>query len=343
MKAVYIDEHGGYDKLKYSENFQEPQLRAGEVLLRNFATTVNHVDTLVRSGYPGIQMPLPHIPGGDLTGEIVEVSKDVKEFKPGQRVVSYPLITCGNCVYCRSGDANLCASWQYFGLHRWGGYAEYVAVPAESLIPLPNNVDFSDAATLPVAGLTAYHALFGVSNIKRGDTFLVWGGSGGVASFAIQMAKAAGARVITSTMEREKVEKLRELGADLILTDHDDQILGQIKDFTNGDGVDVAMDYVGPKTFATSFDALKKGGKLLLLGQITGRETTLNIHMAYLRHISILGLYLGRKEEMGKLISLVSEKKIRPVIFRNLPLNKAAEGQKMLKDSAHFGKIVLTI
>jgi len=341
MKAVHLQGHGGLEQLIYSDELPTPEPRAGEVLLRNRATTVNRVDLLVRSGYPGIEIGLPHVPGGDLSGEVADLGAGVEEVVVGDRVVVYPLVTCGVCGYCGGDAANLCANWKYFGLHRWGGYAEYAVVPASCLVPLPDEVSHVEAATLPVAGLTAYHGLLGLSDLAPGGTLFIWGGSGGVASFAIQLARRAGARVIVSTRREAKADRLRELGTDVVLGAEPAAIKAKVLGLTEGAGVDIVMDYVGPPTFATSVELLKKGGTLLLLGQIEGREASLNIHQAYLKHIRIQGLYLGHKHELETLVRLVAKGAIRPEVHTQLPLSRAADAQRLMRDGDHLGKIVI--
>lgn len=342
MRAVQLQRHGGPEALVFSEDLPTPKPGPGEVLLRNHATSVNRVDLLVRSGYPGIEIPLPHILGGDLSGEVAELGAGVNGVARGDRVVVHPLVTCGTCTYCRSGAANLCANWKYFGLHRWGGYAEYVVAPAACLVPLPREVHHGDAATLPVAGLTAYHGLL-LSNLGPDDTLFVWGGSGGLATFAVQLALRLGARVIVSTRDDTKAARLRELGAEVVVGREPASIKGELLDMTEGAGIDVVVDYVGPPTFAASVEMLKKGGTLLLMGQLEGRETTLNIHQAYLKHIRIQGLYLGHKRELEALVALVADGSVRPEVYKQLPLSDAGEAQMLMATGEHVGKIVLSI
>lgn len=342
MRAVQLRRHGEPEALDFSEDLPTPKPGPGEVLLRNHATSVNRVDLLVRSGYPGIEIPLPHISGGDLSGEVAELGPGVNGVTPGERFVAYPLVTCGTCGYCRGGAFNLCANWKYFGLHRWGGYAEYVVVPAGCLVPLPSEVPHSDAATLPVAGLTAYHGLL-LSDLGRNETLFVWGGSGGLATFAIQLAHRLGARVIVSTRDDTKAARLRELGAEVVVGSEPASIKTEVLDMTSGAGLDVVVDYVGPPTFAASVEMLKKGGTLLLMGQLEGRETTLNIHQAYLKHIRIQGLYLGHKRELVALVALVAEGSLKPEIYKQLPLSEAAEAHRLMATGKHVGKIVLSM
>lgn len=340
MKAIVMFEHGGTEKLTYVQDFAEPVAKDNEVIVNVSATGVNRVDIVVRNGYPGIPTKLPHIPGGDIAGTVDSVGKNVKSWKPGDRVVAWPLISCKTCALCKEGKENLCLNWQYFGMHRHGGYAQKVAVPADSLIRLPESISFEDAIALGVAGLTAYHGLTSVGELRKGETMLIWGGSGGVGTIAIQLAKRIGATVIATVGKEEKRAPIEKLGADMVLNHYTDDVQAELsKRFPIG--IDMIIDYVGPATFSKSFAMLKKGGRMLLCGILTGRETNFSIHQTYLRHLSVKGLYLGTKNEMQELINLTARKEIRPLIGKTLPLAEAASAQTMMEKGEHIGKIVL--
>jgi NADPH:quinone reductase-like Zn-dependent oxidoreductase len=341
MRAIVLREHGGIEKLEVERDFPVPELGEHDVLVRVRATTVNRIDLVVRGGYPGINIPFPHIPGADIAGEIAEIGSSVKAFRIGDRVIAWPLIACGACEQCQKNQRWLCLNWKYFGLHIDGSYAEYAKVPEESLIRLPEKISFEEAATLPVAGLTAYHALITVGKLTQGETALIWGGSGGLGTFAVQIAKRLGARVITTVGKDSKRERIESLGADLVLNHYKENIVSEIQKFTDGNGVEVVLDSIGAETFATSFQLLKKGGRLLLCGLLTGRDATLNLHLTYLKHLSILGLYLGEKHELESLLSWVQEGKIKPVIDQRLELSEAGRAQQRIESREQLGKIVL--
>jgi NADPH:quinone reductase-like Zn-dependent oxidoreductase len=342
MKAVSIVEHGGPEVLRYAEDLPRPAVGPGEVLVRQHSAGLNYLDTLLRRGYPGLALPLPHSPGGDIAGEVAELGDSVTGWRTGDRVVVYPIINCGACQLCREGRPNLCLNWRFIGMHTPGGYQEYVAVPAANLIRLPESVSYRDAAALPVAGLTAYHGIMTVGQLQPGQTFFIWGGAGGLGNIAVQLAKAQGARVIATAGTEEKLELLRGLGADLVINRHTQDAAALVREFAPN-GVDLIIDYVGPQTFPTSFELLKKGGKLLLCGIITGREAMVSLHMTYLRHLSILGLYMGLKEELAALVELLAEGRVKPVIQQTLPLSEAAEGHRRLEAGAVVGKLVFEI
>ncbi len=338
MKAMILRAHGPSDALEYVEDFPTPSIADDHVLVRVKATSVNRIDMVIAAGYPGLSIPMPHIVGGDIAGVIEQCGSKVRNYKVGDRVISWPITIPDSEL--DNPDSFLSDNWRYFGMHMHGSYAEYVAVPESSLVALPENVSFEDAATLPISGLTAHHAIYDVAALKPGQSFLLWGGSGGFGTLALQLAKSAGATVITTAGKADKAEVLKSLGADYVFNHYSDDVGAEVRKLFPG-GVDCVLDYVGPKTFPTSFSLLRKGGTLLLCGMLTGRETTLNIQLTYLRHISIRGLYLGRKSELEKLVHLLSEGKIRTHIHAIMPLREAAAAHRIINSGDYVGKIVL--
>lgn len=342
MRAVYFDEHGDIDKLIYTTDYPEPEISDDEILVKVCATSVNHADFVIRRGYPGLTLPLPHIAGGDIAGEVFKIGKNVTDFSIGERVMAWPLVACGECELCKAGQENICLNWQYFGMHRHGGYAEFVNVPAKSLVKLPENVSYDQAIACGVAGLTAFHAIHGVGKLLNGETFFIWGGSGGLGTMAVQIAKSVGATVIATVGKESKKELLYKLGADFVFNHYDDDVQAEVMKL-RPNGVEMIIDYVGPATFGKSFNMLRKGGRVLLCGIISGRETNVSLHLTYLRHLSILGLYLGTKQELEQLLALVSIGEIKPVLSQKFPLEDAQKAQRMLAEGGCVGKIIIEI
>jgi len=344
MKAIILNENGGLDKLVYKEDFPEPGIKPGEVLVNIKATSINRADLVVRNGYPGLSLKFPHILGGDIAGVVYKTGNSVKHFKEGDRVLSWPMSVEADDEWVKKGRPGLSPSWRYFGMHRNGSYAEYAAVPESSLIHLPENVSFEDAACLPVAGLTAYHAVHTVGNLQKDETFFIWGGTSGLGIIAIQLARAIGAKVFATAGYEYKTSHLHKMGVINVFNHRsgiaiDDEVLT----LTGGKGIDVVLDYVGPEAFPKNFNMVKKGGRILLCGILTGREAMVSLHQTYLRHISLLGLYLGEKHELEALVQMVSEGKVKPHIGERLELKDAAKGHQLLAEGKVIGKVVLTI
>lgn len=339
MKALVLTKHGDTSGLELRE-LPTPTPAANEVLVRVEASGVNHMDVLIRRGYPGIPVKLPHVLGGDVVGTITALGDGVRGLQAGQRIVAAPVSGCGACELCREGRRFLCLSWQYLGFHRAGGYAEYVTVPAESAVPLPAHVDAAAASALPVAGLTAFHAIHGVGAMKRGQTLFLWGGTGAMGSMTVQIAKAAGIRAFVTASSPERRQLALELGAELALDPKDPELDAKVR-AVSPNGVDAVLDFIGAETFPRSFNLAKKGGQVLLCGMIGGREVPFSIHQAYLRHLAIKGLYLGSREELEALVVLVAAGAVKPHVGARLPLARAAEGQLLLERRESVGKIAL--
>jgi len=337
MRAMTITSYGGPEVFKLANDFPDPvpsTVPGGEeVLVRVAATGVNRMDILVRNGYPGLKTPLPHICGADIAGTLLE---------SGERVVVYPLLSCGNCSACRVGHTNLCLAWRSIGLHVKGGYAEFVAVPKENIFPLPDSVTFEEAVSLPVAGLTAYHALRTVGSIGRGDTVFIWGGGGILGSMALQIARDAGARTIAAAGSDDRLAALRAQGADVVVDRRTDDVLARVANETDG-GVDIVLDSVGGATFQRSLAMLTNGGRLLACGILGGRSAEINIHLTYYHHRSVQGLFLGTKADMAAVIRLVAERRVVPPIDSVMPISEAADAHRKLEAGLHRGKIVLAL
>lgn len=336
MRAMTIAEYGGPEVLTMVEDFPDPTPSSNrnepeQVVIKVAATGVNRMDILVRSGYPGVKPPLPHVCGADIAGTLVET---------GERVVVYPLIACGSCPACRAGKPNLCHIWKSIGMHVKGGYAEYAVVPAQNVFPLPPEISFEEAVSIPVAGLTAYHALMTVGKVQPGETVFVWGGGGILGSMAVQIARDAGARTIAVAGSDQRIEALQNLGVDIVLDRRREDVVARVSQETDG-GVDVVLDPIGAATLEQSQTMLTNGGRLLLCGILGGRDAEINIHLTYFHHRSIHGLFLGTREDMEAVTRLVAERRVLPLIDSVLPLAEAAEAHRKLEAGKHTGKIVL--
>lgn len=342
MRAIIIPRHGGAEVLSSVDDFPEPVAGNREAVVEVAATTVNQMDLLVRNGYPNRAIPLPHVPGGDVAGTVLSVGKEVTTVQVGDRVLVYPLLSCGKCTLCRSGKPNLCSNWQTVGIHHHGGYAEKVAVPAENLIRLPDTVGFEAAATLPVAGLTAHHALASIGGLGSGELAVVWGAAGGLGSMAVQLAKKLGARVAAVTSTERRKRALEGLKADFVIDRSGGSVAEQVREIAP-EGADFVFDTIGAATYAQSLSMLRNGGRLVSCGILGGRETALNIHMVYYHHLTIRGVFLGTIEDMRAMVGHVADGSIVPLIDSVLPLEQAAEGQRMLETGRHVGKLVLKV
>jgi NADPH:quinone reductase-like Zn-dependent oxidoreductase len=340
MKAIIFSEHGGPEVLRYTE-VQEPRISAGEVLVRVRACALNHLDLWVRRGLPGVSIPLPHIPGSDIAGEVAKVGEMVTRVKVGQKVLLAPGLSCGQCPQCLAGADNTCRRYTLIGYMVEGGCAEYVKVPEVNVVPIPGDLSFDEAAAVPLVFLTSWHMLIARAKLQPGECALVLGAGSGIGSAAIQIAKLIGARVIATAGSEEKLAKAKTLGADEVINHGKQSIADEVKKLTDRRGVDVVFEHVGTATWDASVASLAPNGRLVTCGATTGYEAKLNLRVLFSRHISILGSYMGSKAELYAVLQLIGERKLHAVIDRTLPLAQCAQAHELLEHREQFGKIVL--
>ena len=338
MKAVRIHEFGGPEVLRY-EDVSDPQPRKDQVLIRVKACALNHLDVWVRKGLPGVS--LPHILGSDIAGEIVAVGDYLTGFTPGQRVLLAPMHFCNRCAKCVAGLQNQCREFTVLGNGVDGGYCELIAVPAVNVIPIPDSLDFDQAASLPLVFLTAWHMLVGRAGIRLGQTVLVLGAGSGVGIAAIQIAKMFHARVITTAGDEKKLEKARALGADYGINHYQQKISQEVRKITNKEGVDIVVEHVGVATWEESMKSLKPGGAIVTCGATTGPNVAFDLRFLFSRQLSMLGSYMGTMGELHDVLSHVFAGRLKPVVDRTFPLKDARAAHEYLEASQMFGKVVL--
>jgi len=340
MKAVRFHAHGGADVLRYEE-IPEPLAGPGEALVRVRACALNHLDLWQRRGLERVKIPFPHISGADVAGE-VEYSPD-GEFAPGRRVMLQPGLSCGRCAACLDGRDNECPKYDVLGYRSDGGYAEYVRVPVQNLIAIPDAISFIEAAAFPLAFLTAWHMLITRARLRAGDDVLVLGAGSGVGQAAIQVAWRHGARVFATAGADEKLAKARQLGAYEVINHETEDLPARVREFTNGRGVDVVVEHVGTATWDRSLKCLVRGGRLVTCGATSGHDASIDLRVLFTRQLSLLGSYMGRKAELLRATQFLFAGELRPVVDRTYPLAEAAEAHRRLESRQSFGKIVLVV
>ena len=341
MHAVRFHQHGGPEVLRHEE-VPDPEPAPGEVLVRVRACALNHLDLWERRGLARVAIPLPHIPGSDVAGE-VSVS-NVPGVRVGLRVMLQPGVSCGRCEACLSGRDNECPCYEVLGyLNHPGGYAEYVKAPAQNLVPIPDAIDFVHAAAFPLTFLTAWHMLITRARLQRGEDVLVLAAGSGVGQAAIQIAVLHGARVFATAGSEEKLERARSLGAGEVIHHHQQDIAAEIRRMTNNRGVNVVIEHVGEATWARSVRSLARGGRLVTCGATTGAKGALDLQALFAKQLTIQGSYMGTKGELIRASRFFFAGRLAPVIDRTYPLNQAALAQQRLEESGQFGKIVLEV
>ncbi|MGA8186130.1 MAG: zinc-binding dehydrogenase, partial [Terriglobia bacterium] len=282
-----------------------------------------------------------HIVGSDISGEVAQVGALATHAKVGERVLLAPGIACGQCEACWKGLDSACRSYTIFGVMVDGGYAEYVKSPAMNVIPIPGDLSFEEAASVPLVFLTAWHMLLGRAKLQPGEDVLVVGAGSGVGIAAIQVAKLVGCRVITVAGTDEKLEKARALGADEGINHTRQSIAEEVSRLTGKRGVDVIVEHVGQAVWEDCFNSLATYGRLVTCGVTSGGEVKLNVQALFGRQRAVLGSFMGGKGELMDVLKLIGQRKLKPVIDSVFPLAEAAEAQKKMESRDFFGKIVL--
>ena len=342
MRAVVFHEHGEPNVLVVEER-PRPVPRADEVLVEVRACALNHLDVWVRRGIPGLKLSMPHILGNDVAGTVAEVGELVSNVAPGDRVLLSPGVSCGHCAQCLAGDDNLCPSYDILGHGIDGGYAEFVVAPARNAHAIPPGLSFEQAAAIPLTFLTAWHMLITRAGLKPGESVLVLAAGSGVGTAAIQIAKLVGARVIATASTDEKLERARELGADdAVNYTAEPQFHKTVRRLTEGKGVEVVVEHVGAATWEMSLASLARNGRLVTCGATTGFDAKIDLRHLFFKHLSVLGSFMGRHDELVRLLPFFEDGRLRPVVDRVLPLERAAEAHRLMGDRAQFGKLVLT-
>jgi NADPH:quinone reductase-like Zn-dependent oxidoreductase len=340
MKCVRIHEHGGVDKLCY-EDIPEPTPAPDEVLVHVNAVSINHLDIWIRKGLRSRAIALPRILGSDAAGVVEAVGSTVKNGEVGNRVAVAPGEGCGICEQCLAGKDNFCRRYIIRGENADGVDAEYIAVPARSIIPISERLSFEDAAAVPLVFLTAWQMLVDRARVQPDEDVLIMAAGSGVGSAGVQIAKLFGARVIATASTDEKLLKAKELGADEGINHSTANVLEETQRLTNKKGVDIVFDHIGKDTWQQSIRCLARGGRLVTCGATTGAEAMTDLRYVYFKQLSILGSTMGSRASLFRIFRYVEEGKLKPVIDTILPMSAVAEGHRRVEERKHFGKIIL--
>ena len=342
MKSVYFDKYGGPEVLQYGES-PMPEPGPGQALVKLEAAALNHADLFVRAGWPGLRIKLPHIPGADGAGEVAALGQGVKNWTVGQRVVIDASICLEEDEFTRSGQDNLCKHWHLLGETLPGTYAEYVTLPAVNLLEIPKDFPAQKAAAAALVFLTAWHSLVKRGKLQKGETVLIVGASGGVSTASIQVAQYLGAQVIVVGSGAEKLKLAGTLGADhLIDRSKEEDWSKTVYALSDKRGVDVVVDNVGI-TFPLSMRSLRKGGRLLTVGNTGGPKFEIDNRYIFAKHLSILGSTMGTHADFAEVMALVFAGKLKPVIDSSFPLKEARAAHERLEKGEQLGKILLEI
>jgi NADPH:quinone reductase-like Zn-dependent oxidoreductase len=354
MRAMLMTARGGPEVLR-AGTLPDPQPGPGQVLIRVRATALNHLDLWVRSGVAGRHLPLPHLLGSDVAGEVTAIgpqveddslgmqgARDIDNLTVGDRVLVNPGISCGRCRACLAGRDNLCPSYRIIGEHVHGGYGEYLVVPRQNVETLPTDLSFSQGAAIPLASLTAWQ-MVQKARVQPGETVLVMAAGSGVSTWAIQIARLHGATVIAVAGSDEKTARARALGAEHTINYRETDYVKAVKAITNGQGVEVALDHTGADNWGSTIHALAWGGRLVTCGATSGNEAVTPLAHVFYRQLEILGSTMASKSALPAILDHVRAGRLKPAVATAMPLDAASEAHRLMESRDFFGKIVLEV
>lgn len=340
MKAMVVARHGDVDGLEMRE-IETPSPTGRQVLVRVHACGVCRRDILVRrTSRPGLSNPL--VLGHEIAGTVAALGPDARDFKIGDRVVSTQReFVCGCCTMCRTDREALCADLRFLGQEAMGGNAEFVNVMDDNLVRLPDNISFEAGSIVGCPVGTSYNAVIDTGDVRPGERVLLTG-MGGLGIHAVQIARTCGAYVIAATRSREKAKVIEELGADCVVVAPDGRFARGVREATGGRGADVAIDTVGSAVFHEIRRSVVMGGRVVLVGEVTGTPIELDMAMIYRRGLTIRSATSTSRRQLEMALRLVESGRVKPMIARTMLLADAAIAHRMVEDNAVTGRIVLT-
>jgi zinc-binding alcohol dehydrogenase/oxidoreductase len=328
VKAIRIHEDGGPEVLRY-EDAPDPQAAAGEVLISLRAASLNRLDVWVRRGLPSV--PKPRILGADGAGVVAALGDGVDGFADGQRVVINPGL--------EHGDGRITV----IGEHTDGTHAELIAVPAENVHPLPDDLTFEQAAAFPLVYETVYRMLVTRAGLQEGEWLLAWGIGSGIGTATLALGTALGARVIATSSSDDKLARAAELGAAVTINHASEDVAARVKEATEGSGADVVVEHVGEATWQTSLAAAAPGARVAVCGATTGPNPKAALHRVWWKQLTILGSSMGTRADFAGAYELVAAGRAPVVVDSVFPLADARAAHERMERGEHMGKIVLRI
>ena len=340
MQAVQYTDRGGREVVTYDET-PDPVAGPGDVLVDVRAGALNHLDVWTREGLPGLDLEMPHVPGSDAAGVVVEIGEAVERFAAGDRVAVDAGGYCGQCEFCRHGEPTMCVDYEILGEHRPGVHAERVAVPEDNLVEVPVGVDWETAAAAPLVFGTAWRMVVTRADLAPGETVLVLGASGGVGHAAVQIADFAGAEVFATASSERKLDYARDIGADHAINYETADFADAVREETGKRGVDVVVDHVGGDTWNDSLRSLAHGGRLVTCGATAGGRPQTPIPRVFGNQLSILGSTMATPGELDDVLAKVWDGTFEVRVRETLPMSETARGHELLEDREGFGKVVV--
>ncbi len=340
MKAVRIHKHGELNKLIY-DDIPEPVIKPGKIKIQIKATSINHLDIWVRIGLPRLPVPLPIILGSDGAGTIIEIGSEIDEYNVGDDVLIQPGTFCRECQHCKSGKENYCLEYGILGETENGTQAEYVVLDPANVHLKADHLTYEEAASMPLVFMTAYQMLIKRAQLQSSDSVLVYGGSSGVGSAAIQICRELGANVIATAGNDEKCEYSEKMGANHTVNHNQDHWLDEIKNITNQSGVNVVFEHIGPATWSQSLIILAKGGRIVTCGATTGASVRINLAHLFMKQHSILGSTMSDIQSFNEVMNKISEQKYTPIVDKIFPMEDIRLAHEYIEERRQIGKVIV--
>lgn len=344
MRALTIDVHGGTDVIRYREDVASPQLLApGQVRVRLRAVALNRLDLWTIGGLPGVTITPPWILGADGMGVVDAIEGAESGLKVGDRVVINPGISCRRCEWCQRGEHPLCVKFGLLGEHHPGSFAEFIVLPTENVLPIPDSVPDDIAAAFTLATLTAWRMCVSRAAVKPGEDVLIWGIGGGVAQAALRICKQIGARVWVTSSRAEKLERAAAMGADVCINHATEDVGRLVRERTQKRGVDVVIESVGEKTWDASLQSLARGGRLVTCGGTSGPQLALDVRRLFWYQWSLMGSTMGNDAEFAAVTAELAAGRLWPTVDTVYPLARGREAFERMQRGEQFGKLVLRV
>ena len=322
------------------EDVSDPQCSPHKVLLQIKAASINHLDIWVRIGvFPNLV--LPHIPGSDGSGVIVDVGSEVNGWSAGDDVMIQPGTYCSDCRFCLESKENYCLNYGIIGETENGTHCELMVLNPSQIVKKPSEISFEEAAAFPLVFLTAYGMLIRRAKIEKDETILILGAGSGIGSAAIQIAKLKGCTVIATAGSEEKLKLAKELNADFTINHSKEIIHDKVKEITGGKGVDVVVEHVGESTWESSLKSLGRGGRIVTCGATTGPTVKIDLRHLFMKQQSILGSSMGDATGFCEVVSWLEDGKIKPIVDRTFLMSHVQDAHEYIENRKQFGKVVL--
>ena len=340
MKAVRIFEHGGLDKLIY-DDLPQPDCTPDKVKIHIKASALNHLDIWVRIGLPGLPVSLPIILGSDGSGTIVEVGDNINNYHTGDDVIIQPGIFCNKCQQCKGGRENYCLEYGILGETQNGVQAEYIVLDPINIDSKPDQLSYEEAASMPLVFMTAYQMLIERAKLQSNETVLVYGGTSGVGSAAIQICRELGAEVIATAGNDDKCEHSKNMGADHVVNHNQANWVEEVKNITNNKGVNVVFEHIGSATWEQSQQLLSKGGRIVTCGATTGPNVNIILAHLFMKQHTILGSTMGSIFAFKEVMQKIKDKKYLPMVDKIVPMEDIREAHEYIENRKQIGKVVV--